>query len=116
MESKYFTEDEMKCQHCGDIVWDEEFMQWLDIVRYECGFPFVVTSGYRCPEHPIEKRKKRPGSHSTGRAVDISASGPEAIKIIEVASKHGCVRIGVNQNTFIHLDRDKSKRPALWTY
>lgn len=114
--SRYFTREEMKCQHCGKENWDQQFMDWLDTVRHECGFPFIITSGYRCPDHPIEKKKSTPGAHTTGRAVDISAQGAEAIKIIEVASRLGCVRIGVNPRVFIHLDDDDSKPPALWTY
>ena len=114
--SRYFTEIEMSCQHCGKSKWDQEFMDWLDVVRHECGFPFIINSGYRCPKHPIERAKSKPGSHTTGRAVDISAQGKEAIKIIEVASSLGCERVGVNQRVFIHLDRDESRKPALWTY
>lgn len=114
--SKYFLEEEMKCQHCGASNWNQAYMDWLDVVRHECGFPFVITSGYRCPDHPIEKKKSKPGAHTTGKAVDILSKGVEAIKIIEMASKHGCKRIGVSQNSFIHLDRDSTKPDALWTY
>jgi uncharacterized protein YcbK (DUF882 family) len=116
MTSRYFTSDEMKCQHCGAENWDQEFMEWLDVVRHAYGKPMVVTSGYRCPEHPIEKKKSKPGAHSTGRAVDIKVGGADAIKLIEIASSMGCKRIGVNQNVFVHLDRDDSKPSALWTY
>ena len=114
---KYFSEKEMACQHCGEVNWQQDFMEWLDEVREECGFPFVVTSGYRCPDHPIEAKKSSgPGSHSTGRAVDIAIAGPKAIKVIEVASRHGCKRVGVNANIFIHLDDDPNRNPAIWTY
>ena len=54
---KYFTEKELACQHCGEEGIDHEFMGVIEELREELGFPFVVTSGYRCAEHPIEKRK-----------------------------------------------------------
>ena len=114
--AEYVTREEMACQHCGQEKWDYEFMEWLDSVREEFGKPMRVTSGYRCPQHPIEARKSKPGAHATGRAVDIAVSGADAIKLIEIASRHGCTRIGVNQNVFVHLDRDFSKAHALWTY
>lgn len=119
--SKYFkrTEDNLLCQHCDEDGIDDEFLEWLDGVRAECGFSFYVTSAYRCKDHPIEKRKKGgPGAHSTGKAIDISVRGTKALKVIEVAIKHGCTRVGVNQKgsaRFIHLDR--SDLPdALWSY
>lgn len=31
-----------------------------------------ISSTYRSPDHPIEKRKKAPGAHTKGRAIDIS--------------------------------------------
>jgi len=96
-------------------------MEWLDSVRYECGFAFYITSGYRCPEHPLEARKDTAGAHSTGKAVDISVRGRKALRVIEVAQKQGCTRIGINQKgsaRFIHLDRaeETMTSPAIWTY
>ena len=58
---KYFTMDEMRCTHCGAYAMDDTFMQRLDQLREDMGFPFPVTSAYRCEKHPIEARKKAPG-------------------------------------------------------
>ena len=84
-------------------------------------FPFIVSSGYRCPEHPIEAAKDRAGSHTTGCAIDLSVRGKKALKVLEVAIKHGIKRIGVNQKgkgRFIHLDmaEDDYPSPAIWSY
>jgi uncharacterized protein YcbK (DUF882 family) len=123
--SKYFSEDELACQHCGEHKFDEAFLTKLDAIREECGFPFPVTSGYRCEEHPIEARKieqGRPrGAHTYGKAIDIGVSGERAGKLLEVAMKHGIKRIGVNQkgnSRFIHLDvcDFEMPSPALWSY
>ena len=114
----YFTRKEMACQHCEAQLWDQEFIDWLNIVRHECGFSFPVTSGYRCHEHPIEARKSKGGAHTTGRAVDIGVRGSQALRVIEVALKHGCKRVGVNQKgtgRFVHLDLAELPE-GLWSY
>ena len=42
---KYFTEDEMKCTHCGSYEMDHDFMQKLDQLREDMGFVFPITTG-----------------------------------------------------------------------
>lgn len=120
----YFPEDELECQHCGEYLFDENFLNTLNKIREECDFPLPISSGYRCKEHPIEAAKAaqgRPyGAHTTGKAVDVKVSGERALRLIEVALAHGVKRIGLNQkgsSRFIHLDVcDDLPTPALWTY
>ena len=123
MSFKYFTTDELKCQHCDEHGIDGYFMAKIDNLREELGFPFPVTSGYRCPEHPIEARKKAPGAHTTGKAIDIGVSGNEAYTLIEAAIRDNFTGIGINQKgdgRFIHLDiiphSSSSPRPWIWSY
>jgi zinc D-Ala-D-Ala carboxypeptidase len=52
-----------------------EFMAKLQKLRETYGAPMKVTSGYRCPQHPIEAKKARPGAHASGQAVDIGVQG-----------------------------------------
>ena len=119
---KYFTEDELKCTHCGKGGMDADFMVKIETLREQLGFPFPVNSAYRCPEHPIEARKERLGAHTYGKAVDILANGENALEIIRVAQKHGIKRIGVQQKgggRFIHLDvctEEEGFPPAIWSY
>ena len=117
---RYFKEEKLRCTHCGDSGMDMEFMQKVDELRHELGFPFIVNSAYRCPEHPIEFKKSSPGAHTTGKAVDIGVSRANAYKLIEVALAHGCPRIGVNQRgegRFVHLDWDYDRPyPTVWSY
>lgn len=117
---KYFHPDEFRCQHCGSEGIKSSFTEKLDTIREECGFPFLISSGYRCPEHPIEAKKEKPGAHSTGHAADIAVTGEQAIRVLEVAIKHGIKRIGVNQKgsgRFIHLDTaPELPAPAIWSY
>ena len=120
MMSKYFTAQELRCQETGEEGMEQVFIDLLDTIREECGFPFVVTSGYRSPEHSIEKRKEKAGSHSMGCAIDIRANSQQKYKIIEVAKKHGVTRFGINK-AFIHMDiadRYDSRFPSnvVWAY
>ena len=120
---KYFSIDELKCQHCGEHNMDESFMVKIEALRQDLDFPFVVTSAYRCKDHIIERKKKAPGAHSTGHALDIAVSGDQAYRLLREALNVGMTGIGVNQkgpNRFIHLDDlewDKDRpRPWVWSY
>ena len=119
---KYFTEDELKCRHTGECKMDKDFMKVLDEIREECGFAFVITSGYRSPKHPIEAKEARPGAHASGKAVDILVHMEQAYKVVEVALRFGIKRIGVSQKgdvgaRFIHLDMDETRAaPRIWSY
>lgn len=120
--SKFFSEEELRCQHCGEYQYDSNFLDLLDSIRVELGVPMRVSSGYRCPSHPIEAAKNQPGVHSTGMAVDILCYGSEAFDLIRVAQKHGVKRIGIKQNgntqtRFIHLDICTDRpTPTVWSY
>ena len=70
----YFTKKEFACQHTGENGIKDTFLLKLDLLRARCGFPFIITSGYRSPEHPIELRKEKAGTHAQGIAADIKVS------------------------------------------
>ncbi len=55
---RYFNREEFACQYTGKNKIDDQFLIKLDHLRYVCGFPFIITSGYRDPSHPIEAKKK----------------------------------------------------------
>ena len=50
---KNFKPEEFACQHCGKEGIKEELLNRLQALRTFLNFSFVVSSGYRCPEHPI---------------------------------------------------------------
>lgn len=114
----------MRCQcGCDQDGMHSEFMEKLTSLRADWGQPMVVTSAYRCPNHPIEAKKAKPGAHASGRAVDIAVQGEDAYKLLCAALGHGFTGIGVNQKgsaRFIHLDdltRDEGwPRPTIWSY
>ena len=123
-KKNFFRPKELACKcGCGTSGFDLDFLATLNTIREECGFSFPLSSAYRCPQHPIEARKKSPGSHSSGKAVDVLCNGEKALEVISVAQKHGIKRIGVQQKgggRFIHLDGCTEDEgftvPAFWSY
>ena len=90
------------------------------IVKLEgtLGRELTITSGYRSPDHPIEKAKKTVGEHTTGLAVDVAAiGGTPVFEIVEAAIDLGCKRLGISRKSnFIHIGLDASRVTSIWTY
>ena len=118
-EFKYFKLEDFNCQETGENEMSRDFIHKLDELREACGFPFIITSGYRSPSHSIEKRKEKAGNHAQGIAADIRArNGNERYTIVQEAIKLGFNGIGVAR-TFIHVDsRTVSGNEAgvMWCY
>lgn len=96
----------------------DELMKIVDTMRGECGFPFVITSGYRTPAYNATlKDSVSDSAHCTGEAIDLACTdSTRRMKMIESALKNGIKRIGVS-STFIHLDIAKDKpQGVMWTY
>jgi zinc D-Ala-D-Ala carboxypeptidase len=115
-----FSESEFNCTHCGENHMKAGFLERLQKLRTKRGKAMRVTSGYRCPEHPIEARKSKPGAHASGQAADIGCTGQEAYEIMKLAFELGFTGIGVSQKgstRFVHLDDiEESPRPNVWSY
>ena len=120
--SKYpnFTEAEFKCKHCGKVEMSPVFMAKLQQLRNAYGKPMIVSSGYRCPDHPTEAAKTKPGAHASGQACDVAVSGNDAYALLKLALAFEFTGIGVNQkgdSRFLHLDTlRESPRPNVWSY
>jgi uncharacterized protein YcbK (DUF882 family) len=113
---KYFSRDEFACQVTGENEIEDELILALDELREACGFPFVITSGYRSPQHPIELGKIKPGTHTQGIAADIAvSSGIQRHTIVKKAIELGFSGIGV-ANGFVHVDVRPTDVPVMWTY
>jgi len=119
-----FAKEEMKCK-CGrctalsGLNMNYSTMKRLQQLRERCGFPFHITSAYRCENHPVEKKKAEGGTHFLGHAVDIAAT-PQQMDIIEREARAlGFTGIG-RASTFIHIDdfagSARINRPAKWSY
>jgi len=123
MSWKNFTLEEFACKHTGENKIEHELIDKLQALRTECGFPFKITSGYRSADHPVERKKSKPGTHALGLAADIGVRGQQALEIISKARDFGFTGIGVNQKgnaRFIHLDISNDSqgrpRPHIWSY
>jgi len=112
---RYFNVSDFDCQETGNNEMCQDFLDKLDALRHNTGFPFVITSGYRDPSHSIESRKSKPGMHSHGVAADIRIrNGAEGYKLASEAFKAGFTGIGIAK-TFIHVDTRKTT-PVIWIY
>jgi uncharacterized protein YcbK (DUF882 family) len=99
-----FSASEFACKcGCGRADMNPEFMAKLQELRNLVG-PMRITSGFRCRNHPVEKRKQRGGAHSIGHAADIKfTSSTQLGEILSNAKDHGFKGCGVDKS-FVHLD------------
>ena len=99
---------------------DGKLLTMLDELRDKLGRPVKINSSYRPPDHPIEKKKKRPGEHTYGAAVDIrSVGGKETFETVKTAIEVGFTRIGINRKkNFVHLGigYPDAAPLSIWTY
>ena len=109
MKTKYF-------ERINDGNMDPEFLRRLDKARGYAGIPFIVTSAYRSPEHPLSIKNPR-SSHIKGLAVDIKCEDSRTrFIIINALIIAGFNRIGIGK-TFIHVDMDLDKsNKVIWDY
>ncbi len=125
MSWKYFKIEEFDCPcGCGRNEMKKEFIDQLDKLRGDIMTPFIISSGYRCPEYNAKISKTgKAGPHTTGQAVDIAILGAMAYSLLFFASQYDFTGIGINQKgkkRFIHLDNlgatEKRPRPWVWSY
>jgi len=120
---RYFTHsefDQKGLAGSGEEFMDRSFLANLDALRHKCGFPFVITSGYRSPEYNDRVSSTGlTGAHTTGKAADIACSRENAYTVLEQALEMGCFNgIGIQQKgdgRFIHLDTVGTNK-RLWSY
>ena len=116
MNFKYFKLSDFDCHQTGENKMKAEFVHRLDELRERCGWPFIVTSGYRSLNHGVEKRKKNGGgTHTKGIAADIRVLyGKQRHEIVKNAMAMGFTGIGIAK-TFVHID-DRQDTPVMWSY
>lgn len=123
--ARYFQAAEFACKCCDQHGIDPQMVEMLDELRERCGFPIVISSGYRCAKHNQAIGGAKRSAHVEGYAVDIRCHGARAHKVLDVAMLMGFSGIGIKQSgavehRFIHLDiapnEDARARPAVWSY
>jgi len=121
--SDHFSRKELECKYSGMCEMNPEFLARIEELRIAFGKPLRVTSGFRSPDHPVERvkteRGKSTGYHAKGEALDFQVYGEDAHKLIKLAIDLGFKGIGISQkgdfnNRFIHVDH--RSEPALWSY
>lgn len=121
---EYFVAEEFNCLCCGENNMKHSFMLQLDHLRGFCGFPFVISSGYRCPEYNDRVSSTgKTGPHTTGRAADILVSGSRTHALLINLHRVSITGVGVAQKgdhatRFIHVDTldHGDTRPTCWSY
>ena len=114
-----FTYEELACPCCGVMNISHISLKKLDLLRISLSYPLVINSACRCYLHNKDVGGAKESSHlcsidSPSYAFDIKAlTSSEKYKIVSKAITLGFHRIGVYK-TFIHLDDDLTKRPAIW--
>ena len=116
----YRTDTKLACPCCGVHGMNDSFMRTLDRIRDAVG-PLTVTSGYRCPKYNSRiSSTGKDGPHTTGRAVDLRATGTLKYAILKASSEQGLTRFGIGRS-FIHIDNlglsnDKFVDRVIWGY
>ena len=127
----YFSPWEMRCRQTKRYPQlTEEVLYFLGVLnrwRETFGTHMRVTSGYRHPDHYIERKKTFAGAHSYGLAVDIACHDAAhqfelLLALLPILTPEDLRRsgVGISQKKapFIHFDLwgQKDVRPNVWTY
>lgn len=103
--SDHFDSVEFECPCCGInyTIDDLEYIvSALEKMRKDIGFPIIITSGRRCPDHNYSVGGVCNSQHLIGVAVDITSNvTPSSLAIL--AYHYGFRYIGIGSD-FVHLD------------
>ena len=130
MLTKNFSSAEMMCScGCGEDAMDPDFMSILQNIREDMNRPLRVSSGVRCAKHNSKVSSTgKDGPHDPRKngtaASEILNAGADALRLIDIARKHGVSGVGISQRgthskRFIHLDTISDShhpRPTMWSY
>lgn len=120
-----FSEQELSCSHCGACNIHPDTVQLLQDMRDLYRRAIYISSGYRCPKHPVEAMKDKAGEHTYGYAADIICYTESALTLIKIAQDLGVDRIGLHQKgrasgRYMHVgigDKyDNRFARSVWTY
>lgn len=118
---KYFSIDEFRCKHCGELPangMNQILLDKLDDMREKIGMPIIISCGYRCPEHNAEVGGVSNSQHIYGNAADIYVDGLTVDQLADYCVSEGFDGIGRYYNSqFVHTDvRDNGASPNGYTW
>ena len=130
MLTKHFSSAEMMCScGCGEDAMDPDFMSILQNIREDMNRPLRISSGVRCQTHnSLVSSTGNNGPHvprtNGTQASDILIAGADALRLVDIARKHGVSGVGISQRgahakRFIHIDTlsdEQHPRPTMWSY
>ena len=118
---KHFPRHEFLCRHCGkEGPMSQALLDGLEALRVRTG-PLQVTSGYRCPLHPVEHAKAPTAklrAHVDGLAADIHSSTLGALELYKIAKQMDVFKgFGVDEESnYLHVDVRPWAEVAKWSY
>ena len=130
MLTKNFSVAEVQCScGCGAADMDPDFMKILQNIRDEMKRPLKISSGVRCAKRNAEVSSTGSNGPHVPRkngtaAADILIAGADALRLVDIARKHGVSGVGISQRglhskRFIHCDTINDSthpRPTMWSY
>ena len=118
---EHFSVEELDCPCCHRTGMNDDFMEIVEGFRQRLGFPFVVSSGFRCAAHNTAIGGAKDSAHLYGRAVDIAVAFEQASELIKIAVRSGSITgVGIKQHgnvsgRYVHLDNYHDKL-TIWSY
>lgn len=110
--SEHFSERELACRHCGELVVHPKLVELLERIRAARGHkPLVLRSAYRCPVHNQRVGGATRSQHMLGRAADL----PYGYISSANARRLGARGIGEKDGWALHVDVREGP-PATWQY
>lgn len=114
--STYFVTEELMCKcGCGRSYTDNRALDMLNELRRRYNKPIILTSAYRCENHPEERKKAKPGTHYEGIAFDIKTTPQTQVELLCLAKEIGFKGFGIAK-TFLHIDAREQERISAWYY
>lgn len=93
-----------KCKASTSPEMSVDVIKFLNTLESE-GYPYTITSGFRCRDYEISKGRSGLGSHPRGLAVDISSEPKVIDSIVRNEIIGGTpVRFGRKSPTMVHVD------------
>jgi len=94
----------------GSLLVDYEAMDCLQRLRDISGKPIRINSAYRDPIYNAKIGGAALSMHKFGKAFDISLRGHSKARLIRDAKEAGFTGMGVNYNSFLHVDTGRKRR------